>query len=147
MVVVSVVAVALGIGGFATVSSSQQTGVSRSDLGRGNVAADYTVNGSKGTDVVVQKVTFEPGAVIPWHTHPGAETAIVASGALTIFFSDDPTCAGRQFKAGEVFLGTPVVHQAKNLGTEPVQLVITYYNVPAAGAVSTPAPRPANCTD
>lgn len=147
MVAVSVVAVALGVGGFATVSSSQQTGVTRSDLGRGNAPADYTVSGTKGTDVVVQKVTFEPGSVAAWHTHPGAETAIVAAGSLTIYFSDDPKCAGREFKAGDVFLGTPVVHQAKNLSKEPVQLVVTYYNVPAGGAVATPAPRPANCTD
>jgi quercetin dioxygenase-like cupin family protein len=146
-VFVSVIAVALGVGGFATVSSGQQTGVARTDLGRGNVAGDYTVKGSKGTDVVVQKVTFEPGSTATWHTHPGAETAIIASGALTIFLSDDPKCAGREFKPGQVFLGTPAVHQAKNLGTEPVQLVVTYYDVPAGGAVATPAPRPANCTD
>ena len=147
MVAVSVISVALGVGGFATVSSSQQTGVTRSDLGRGNAAVDYTVNGSEGTDVVIQKVTCEPGATATWHTHPGAETAIIGSGALTIFFSDDPKCAGREFKPGQVFLGTPAVHQAKNLGTDPVQLVVTYYNVPAGGAVTTPAPRPANCTD
>jgi quercetin dioxygenase-like cupin family protein len=143
----SAIAVALGVGGFATVSSSQQTGTSRSDLGRGNVSADYTLTGSKGTDVVAQKVRFEPGATAPWHTHPGSETAIVTSGALTIFLSDDPKCAGREFKAGEVFLGTPVVHQAKNLGKEPAELVITYLNVPPGGAVATPAKRPDNCQD
>ncbi|MEW6471883.1 MAG: cupin domain-containing protein [Actinomycetota bacterium] len=146
-VAVSVIAVALGVGGFATVSSGQQTGVTRADLGRGNAGADYTVKGSKGTDVVVQKVTFEPGSTATWHTHPGAETAIISSGAVTIFFSDDPKCAGREFKAGDVFLGTRAVHQAKNLGTEPAHLVVTYYDVPAGGAVANPAPRPDNCTD
>jgi quercetin dioxygenase-like cupin family protein len=144
---VSVIAVGLGVGGFATVSGSQQTGLTRSDLGRGNAGTDYTIDGSKGTDVVAQKVTFEPGATAAWHTHPGLETAIVTSGTLTIFFSDDPKCAGREFKAGEVFLGTRAVHQAKNLGQEPVHLIATYYDVPAGGAVATPAQRPCNCTD
>jgi quercetin dioxygenase-like cupin family protein len=143
----SAIAVALGVGGFATVSSSQQTGLTRSDLGRGNAGADYTLTGSKGTDVVAQKVRFEPGATAPWHTHPGPETAIVTSGALTIFFSDDPKCAGREFKAGEVFLGTRAVHQAKNLGKEPAELIVSYYDVPAGGAIASPAKRPENCTD
>lgn len=146
IVAVSAIAVALGVGGFATVSSGQQTGATRSDLGRGKVASDYTVKGSEGTEVVVQRVRFEPGGSAPWHTHPGAETAIVGSGALTIFLSDDAKCAGREFKAGDVFLGTPAVHEARNLGQEPVELVVTYYNVPVGGAVSTPAPRPENCT-
>jgi quercetin dioxygenase-like cupin family protein len=144
----SIVVVALVVLGFASVGESQATGVTRADLGRGQVGADYTVKGTGGTDVVVQKVTFEPGAVAPWHTHPGPETAIIASGAITIFMSDHPQCAGHEYKPGQVFLGTGnVVHQAKNLGKEPAQLVITYFNVPAGGPVATPAQRPSNCAD
>ena len=144
----SIVVVALVMFGFASVGESQSTGVSRADLGRGQVGSDYTVKGTGGSDVVVQKVTFEPGATAPWHTHPGPETAIVVAGTLTLFMADHPECAPHEYKPGQVFVGTgKVVHQAKNLGKEAVQLVVTYFNVPAGGPVATPAQRPSNCPE
>ena len=143
----SIVVMALGLLGFATVGETQQTGVTRTELGRGKVASNYTVKGSDGTDVVVQKVTFEPGATAAWHTHPGAETAIVAAGTLTIINGHDPKCATSEYAAGQVWLGTGHVHQAKNLGKEPVQIVVTYFDVPAGGAVATPAERPGHCPE
>jgi hypothetical protein len=47
-VVGSIVVMALGVFGFATVGESQQTGVSRAEVGRGKVRAAYTVGAPKG---------------------------------------------------------------------------------------------------
>lgn len=144
----SIVVVALVVFGFTSVGGSQPTGVARTELGRGQVGSDYTVKGSRGTDVVTLKVTFEPGATATWHTHPGAETAVVVAGTLTLFNADDPKCGPHEIKAGEVLLGKgDVVHQAKNLGKEPVQIVVTYFNVPAGGPTASPAEKPSHCAD
>jgi quercetin dioxygenase-like cupin family protein len=143
----SIVVVALGVLGFSTVSESQQTGVTRSELGRGTVGGNHTVKVSDGTDVVVQKVTIEPGATAAWHTHPGDETAIIAAGTLTYFDGDDPKCTPREYKAGQVIVRPGHVHQAKNLGKEPVQIVVTYYDVPAGGSAANPAQRPGHCPE
>ena len=147
-IVGSIAVVALVVFGFTTVGESQQTGVNRTELARGVAGSDYTASGAKGTEVVTVQITFEPGATAPWHTHPGGETAVFTAGTLTIFMADDPKCAGHEYKAGEVFLGkAKVVHQAKNLGKEPVQAVITYFDVPAGGQVASPAERPSHCKE
>jgi quercetin dioxygenase-like cupin family protein len=144
----SIIVAALAVFGFASVAESESTGVSRTELARGQAGSDYTIKGASGTDVVAVKVTLEPGATAPWHTRTGPETAIVVSGTLTLFSADDPKCAPHEYKAGEVLLGTSkVVHQVKNLGKEPVQLVITYFDVPAGGHVHAPAERPSNCPE
>jgi quercetin dioxygenase-like cupin family protein len=144
----SIVVVALGVLGFASVGESESTGVNRTVLARGQAASDYTIKGAGGTDVVAVKATIEPGATAPWHSRTGPEAAIVVSGTLTLFSADDPKCAPREYQAGEVLIGTSTeAHQVKNLGKEPVELVITYFDVPAGGHVHAPAQRPSNCPE
>ena len=123
----------------------QPQGITRTDLGRGTVAASYTVGGDAGSDVVVQSVRIEAGADSGWHTHPGPEVAIVKSGTLTFFDGDDPTCAPRTYTAGQVLVAPGHVHEGRNLGTGPVEIVVTYFNVPRGTAAATPAARPAHC--
>ncbi len=135
------------VGGLASMVLGAPTGVSRTEVGRGKVGGNYTVKGAEGTDIVVQKVTIEPGATAAWHTHPGAETAIVAAGTLTLFRGEDPKCTPREVKAGEVVVGDGRVHQGKNLGQDPVQIVVTYFDVPTGAAAASPAERPSNCPE
>jgi quercetin dioxygenase-like cupin family protein len=146
-IVGGIVVVALGVLGFASVGESQQTGVTRTEIGRGKVGGNYSVKGGEGTDVVVQQVTIEPGAVAAWHTHPGQETAIVVAGTLTVFDGDDQKCAAKDYKAGQVVVGSGHPHQGKNLGKEAVQIVVTYFDVPAGGAAATPTERPEHCSE
>lgn len=41
------------------------------------------------SEVLVAKITFDPGAEIGWHSHPGPAIAVVASGALTLVNADE----------------------------------------------------------
>lgn len=120
-------------------------GISRTELGRGTAAADFSATGAKGSDVVVQSVTIDPGGSSGWHTHPGQETAIIKAGTLTFFDADDPDCAAQAYSAGQTVVGSGHPHMARNLGEVPVEIVVTYYNVPAGGAAASPAGEPQKC--
>jgi quercetin dioxygenase-like cupin family protein len=130
-----------------TAAAGGPMGITRTELGRGTVSGAYTVRGEAGTDIVVQSVSIEPGAGSGWHTHPGHEVGIVKAGTLTFYDGHDPKCSVRTVKAGEVIIRPGQVHQAKNLGSEPVEILVTYYNVPAGGAAVAPAGRPGHCPE
>ena len=87
-------------------------------------------------DFVTQQITIAPGGTTGWHSHPGPVLVTVKSGALTLVYADDPTCAGRTYTAGQSFVdrGDETVHTALNLGTEPVELWGTYLVPGAPGA-------------
>jgi quercetin dioxygenase-like cupin family protein len=140
------VLVVVAVAGYAAGVSGQAAGVTRTQLGRGTVSEAYTFESAAGSDLVVQRVTIEPGAAAGWHTHPGAEAAIVTAGTLTLF-NGDPHCAPREFSPGQVVTGPGHVHQGKNLGSKPVEIVVTYFSVPPGGPVATPAQRPAHCPE
>jgi len=57
-------------------SVTQANGVTREVIGSGLPA------GAAGQELVLLRFTFEPGAVIPPHIHPGMQTAYVLSGTL-----------------------------------------------------------------
>ena len=48
-------------------------------------------------DTVMQQIVIGPGGHTGWHSHPGPAIALVKSGELTLYSSDDPTCTGRTF--------------------------------------------------
>ena len=146
-IVPGAVVVLVAVGGYAAGVSGQATGVSRTDLGRGTVGEAYRFDSKAGTDIVVQKVTIEPGAVAAWHTHPGSEAVIVLAGTLTYVKGDDPDCRSQEFSAGQVVTGPGHVHQGKNAGKQPVEMVVAYFDVPAGGAATNPAKPPAHCAE
>lgn len=111
---------------------------------RGTNADELNIHSADGiklkthgpVDFVTQQITIAPGGTTGWHSHPGPVLVTVKSGALTIVYADDPTCAGRTYTAGESFVdrGAETVHTARNLGTTPVELWATYL-VPGAPGV------------
>ena len=99
-------------------------------------------------DTVVQSITLAPGGTTGWHSHPGPVVVVVASGALTFYSSDDPTCTGRTYTAGQAFVdsGQGHVHTARNLSqSENLQLLATYFDVPAGGAFRLDVADPGTC--
>ncbi len=83
--------------------------------------------------------TIEPGALLPVHTHPGVQVAVVESGALTYHVVDNGSVAVTRadgaeeviepgemvtFEVGDAWVEPEgMVHYAENLTDEPVVLV------------------------
>src|SRR3954467_904026 len=55
-------------------------------------------------DTVMQQIVIPPGGSTGWHSHPGPAIALIKSGELTLYSSDDPTCTGRPFGVGQGFV-------------------------------------------
>lgn len=113
---------------------TQANGVTREVLSMGSPA------GAPGQDLLLLRFTFEPGAVIPPHTHPGMQTVSVVSGTLgyTVFCGyAEVTRAGTTqterlnpgpevfFKAGDAFTEVDgLLHAGRNAGSGPLVLLV-----------------------
>ena len=106
------------------------------------------MNVQNSDEVIVQNVTIGPGATTGWHSHHGPVVVVVAAGAMTLYQADDPTCSPHVYTAGQVFVdpGQGNVHIAINEGTSGVQLLATYFDVPAGAGPAIPHPNPGHCT-
>jgi hypothetical protein len=98
-------------------------------------------------ETVMQQIVIAPGGSTGWHSHPGPAIALIKTGELTLYSSEDPTCTGRTFSAGQGFVdsGQGHVHIARNLTANPIEVWVTYFDVPPGGAVRVDAPAPGNC--
>jgi quercetin dioxygenase-like cupin family protein len=115
--------------------------VSGTVLGKGTSTDTIKAKNSGPTDVVVRHIVFEPGGSTGWHYHPGEVIAVVHKGTLTRTMDD---CSVHTDLAGQSFVepaGGKNVHLGRNLGTEPVELYVTYL-IPAGAALSVDAPDP-----
>jgi quercetin dioxygenase-like cupin family protein len=125
------------------------SGATGTVLARGLATEKIKSQSSQPFDVVVQQITIAPVGNTGWHTHPGNAVAVVKAGTLTIYDADDPTCTGRDYTAGQVYLdpGRGHVHFGANRSaTEFVEVVVTYLDVPVGGGVRQDAPNPGNCS-
>lgn len=123
--------------------------VSASILGTGTAVEKLKTRGNQPYDVVVQHISIAPGGHTGWHTHPGVAVAVVTSGTLTIYDSDDRTCTGRDYGAGEVYLdpGYGHVHLGRNESeTTPLEITVTYLDVPTGAGIREDAADPGNCS-
>lgn len=144
-IVVAVVAAAV-VAGIAVATPG--SGASSTILARGLAQEKVKTRGNQPYDVVVQQISIAPGGHTGWHTHPGSAIAIVKAGTLTIYDADDPTCTARAFHAGDTYIdpGYGHVHIGRNEGSVPLEIVVTYVDVPAGGgAVRIDAPDPGVC--
>ena len=101
----------------------------------------------QAADTVMQKIVLGPGGHTGWHSHPGPAIALVKNGELTLYSSDDPTCTGRAYGAGQGFVdsGQGHVHIARNLTSQETEVWVTYLDVPPGGSVRIDAADPGNC--
>lgn len=100
---------------------------------------------SDASRIVTTKVTVQPGAQIPWHTHHGPVFVTIVQGELTYVSSED--CVGRRYALESAFLdpGHGHVHTAYNSGTTVTQFLATFFEVPKDGPITIPAEGPADC--
>lgn len=95
-----------------------------------------------GKDYLVIELTIAPQGSTGWHTHTGEIYGLVKSGTLTHYASN---CEQDGiYSAGDPITdptGVDHVHLARNLGTDPVVLEVTYVN-PGGASTSDSAPNP-----
>lgn len=124
----------VSVAGVTAAVATPPTGdVSRNELAVGKVLDDIDVETSEPSDVRFQQISFGPGSSTGWHTHPGAEIAVVKAGKLVL--QRAPGCDEITLAAGQgAFIpgGTP--HLAHNDGDEPVEIYTTQI-VPAGTTV------------
>ena len=113
----------------ATAHAQQPSGLTRAMVGRADVSVP-------GREAVVARVTVAPGGAAGRHTHPGDEISYVMEGETQLLVDGQ---APRTIKAGESFVvPAGVVHDARNEGKVPVQLVGVYV-VEKGKPLATPA--------
>jgi len=106
------------------------------------------VNMHDASRTVVARVTVQPGAQFPWHTHSGPVIVNIAQGELVYVEASD--CIERPYPAGTAFAdpGQGHVHTAFNrIGGVTVVLYATFFEVPAQGplTITEGVETPADC--
>lgn len=95
------------------------------------------VNMRRPSRTVVARITAQPGAQFPWHTHPGPVLVTVVEGELTYVNADD--CVERVYPEGTSFVdpGRGNVHTAFNSTPGQVtELIAVFFEAPAAGPLT-----------
>ena len=107
-----------------------------------------TLRSRGGADVVTQSISMAPGGTTGWHGHPGPVLVTIKSGELTVVYTNDRSCEGTTYKAGESFVDFGnVVHTALNRGAVPVDFWATYLVPGAPGsAFRIDSPNTSSCS-
>jgi redox-sensitive bicupin YhaK (pirin superfamily) len=96
--------------------------------------------------MVVARITLQPGAQFPWHTHPGPVLVTVVHGALTYVNAND--CVERYYGQGTAFVdpGGGNVHTAFNSHAGVTELYAVFLDAPPEGGLSiTQGITPGSC--
>lgn len=144
-VLVAVGAALAAVPALATPGSS----ASGTILARGLAVDKVKTRGNEPYDVVVQQISIAPGGHTGWHTHPGTAVAVIKSGTLTIYDSDDRSCTGRSYGAGTVYVdpGYGHAHIGRNESeSAPLEVLVTYLDVAPGGGVRIDTPDPGSCS-
>lgn len=115
MIAKSLLAAALVIAG--TAAGAEEKGVSRSSLSRHDLS-------NPGHEAIQMRVTLQPRAEAPRHSHPGEEIVYVVSGTLEYRLDGQPPARLR--KGDVLFIPAGVVHSVRNPGVGPATEIATY---------------------
>ena len=133
---------------LARASFADQTDIKFKIKGQGQ----EVINVNNSGDTVMQKIVIAPGGHTGWHSHPGPVVVLVASGEMSFYDGDDATCTARTYATGQAFIdsGQGHVHIARNEGSVPLELYVTYFDVTPGvappDAFRIDAPNPGNCS-
>jgi quercetin dioxygenase-like cupin family protein len=88
------------------------------------------VNLDDPSNLAVLRITVQPGARFPWHTHPGPVLVAVTQGELVYVYADD--CVERPYPTGTALVdpGSNVHYAFNPTGGETV-LIATFFSAPA----------------
>ena len=129
------------------------SGVAVQLLAQGNLPApvrvkvkDESKTNMDATQIQTYKITLPPGAYTGWHQHGGPHLIVVASGTLTDYEGDDPTCTGVSYPAGSAILDAGFdTHFVRNEGSADVVTYVTQL-LPDGGIFRIDVPAPGNCS-
>ena len=113
-------------------------------IARGTTPGHFKIklqNSSGPADAAILQVNQGVGGHSGWHAHPGPAIVIVKSGEVTIQQAKD--CSSRTYVAGQ-YAVEPAreVHIARNTGATPLELWITFLDVPVGAPTRIDAPDP-----
>src|SRR5438477_10210174 len=77
---------ALGAAVAAGSARAQTPEVAAETLARGRL--DYAEALGGPGDLITLKLTFPPGAYLPWHLHPGRVEGVITAGELTMYLAN-----------------------------------------------------------
>jgi quercetin dioxygenase-like cupin family protein len=113
------------------------SGVTRTDLQRHDLSI-------ASHETVQARIDIAPGAVAPWHRHPGEEVIYIIEGTLEYQLEGQPPVT---LKAGEVlFVPANVAHMARNRTAENGAELATYI-VEKGKPLLVPAPEVKSAPD
>jgi quercetin dioxygenase-like cupin family protein len=105
---------------------------------------DFLMRSDARTDIVVQSLTFAPGAG-PWHTHPGPSFVYVIEGEIKVERVLEPhVCRpSAVFTPGSAYFEVGnQVHRAVVVSDIPAVLLVTRFNIPVGAPITVPAADP-----
>jgi hypothetical protein len=107
-----------------------------------------TVLAARGqSDVyVVDNVFPAAGSTTGWHTHPGPSLILVLKGQVTNHMSDDRSCQGHTYTAGQGFIdpGGKMSHTLDDTGSGEAETMAVQV-IPHGAARKTNVPNPTHC--
>ena len=99
------------------IAFAQQPGIKRTELLRSDVPGDPAY------EAVMAVAEIAPGAMAGRHKHNGIELGYVLQGSISLEHEGEAT---RTLSAGQGFKNAAGVHNARNLGKEPVKILAIY---------------------
>ena len=101
------------------------------------------IEAKDGMSIATQTITFEPGHVSGWHSHPGPVFISVKQGTMSFY---DHNCNRTMRSAGEGFLDVgDDAHLAVNETSTTAINVVTYFVPADQTALRIDEPAPAVC--
>ena len=89
----------------------------------------------------VLRIGIPSGVVLPWHTHPVINAAVILRGTLALNLKDGTT---RVFQTGEAIVEViDTVHTGQAIGAEDVEVVVFYAGVEGVPTTVLQQPQPA----
>ena len=137
-----------------TAHRAQPTGVTITPLAHATIAAPVNASSAgikikthSPKDMLVTSIAVDPGGSFGWHTHPGPVLVSVAGGTLSLYHAEHRHhCHRDTVTAGQGFIEDGGdVHLARNEGTTPVQLYVTFLAPTGTTEFLTEAATPAAC--
>jgi len=78
-------------------------------------------------EITILKITVQPKAEIPWHTHPVINAGVITKGKLTVITKDGTE---RELSAGDTIVELiGKIHRGINNGPVPAEIIVFYAGV------------------